>query len=64
MKNKIHEKSDLPGLGFGHTIPYPHNLVEDLMRMRSLGCNLESLGYPRFLVRLYRRALHCRKVMS
>ena len=47
-----------------HQVSYPENLLEDLLRARSLNCNLEALGYPSFLVRLYRKALHSRSVME
>ena len=43
---------------------YPENLLEDILRARSLNCDLETLGYPAFLVKLYRKALHSRGVMS
>ncbi len=41
---------------------YPENLLEDILRARSLNCDLESLGYPHFLVKLYRKAIHSRRV--
>ena len=42
----------------------PENLIEDLLRSRSLSRGLESLGYPDFLVRLYKKALHSRRIMA
>ncbi len=44
--------------------PYPDNLLEDILRTRSLNCRLESVGYPQFLVKLYRRAMHSKRVMA
>lgn len=41
---------------------YPENLLEDLLRSRSLSRGLEALGYPDFLVKLYKRALRSRSV--
>ena len=51
-----------PNAKRGHS--YPENLLEDILRARSLNCDLEMLGYPSFLVKLYRKALHSRRVMS
>ena len=53
-----------PSKQLKNQVSYPENLLEDLLRARSLNCNLEALGYPSFLVKLYRKALHSRCVME
>ena len=50
--------------GDKHFVSYPDNLLEDILRARSLNCGLEELGYPHFLVQLYRKAMRSRRVMS
>ncbi len=64
MKKAQHRNRVLPDSMLKHAVSYPDNLLEDLLRARSLGCDLEALGYPNFLIRLYRRAIHSRRVMS
>lgn len=63
---RVHARDSGRGQGFHerHVRSYPENLLEDILRSRSLNCDLEMLGYPSFLVKLYRKALHSRRVMS
>ena len=43
---------------------FPENLIEDLLRLRSLSRGLDSLGYPDFLIKLFKKNIHSRKVLG
>ncbi len=50
--------------GLKAAFSYPENLLEDILRARSLTRGLEALGYPDFLRKLFKKALHSKGILG